>query len=76
MFEDRVMQYAIVGTLWGFLCGVGPLIYGVKHKKELLGVIGMFSCAASGAFLGVFLAVPVALIFFAVIVVVDSEKKQ
>ena len=69
-----MIDLAVLGALWGALCGVGPLIYAVKQKKELLGVLSLMLCMVAGVAVGVFLAVPVAGIMFAVIASGAGDK--
>lgn len=62
----NVFDMAVMGMMWGFLCGIAPLIYGVKNNKDTLGLVSLVLCAFSGAIFGVFLALPIAAIMFAI----------
>lgn len=73
MYQDRFFELMLMGILWGLICGVGPLIYGIKHKKEALGIISLIACGMAGAIFGVFLAVPLALIMFAIMTSIDPK---
>ena len=65
---------AIVGMGFGFICGVGPLVYGMKRKKEGMALASLVLCGVAGAIYGLFLAVPVAGIMFAVMS--DADKSN
>jgi hypothetical protein len=51
----------------GLICGLVPLIFGLKKGQQTMAIIAMFACVISGAFLGALLAIPVAAVFTIVI---------
>jgi hypothetical protein len=53
----------------GFACGKIPMAYATERKREGLGLAGMVSCVLSGMLGGCLLAMPVAMIFTLIIVV-------
>jgi len=57
------------GFVVGLLCGLVPFFVGRKKDRASLGVAGLIACVVSGLILGIILALPVAIIFTAVIVV-------
>ena len=60
---EKMMSYAIAGTIAGLLLGLIPLITGVKRGKQGLGIAGFFACTVSGGLLGIILAGPVCAVF-------------
>ncbi len=63
---DNVVTLAVFGMFWGILCGIGPMVIAINRKQEALGFLSLAACAASGAVLGLLLAIPVALVLSAV----------
>jgi hypothetical protein len=61
----RVQLY--IGLVAGILVGLLPLFLGRKRQQKKLGGVALLSCAVSGAAMGLLLALPVALVFTAVI---------
>jgi len=47
----------------GLLCGLLPLLVGLVRGHKFLALAGLFSCGVGGAAAGLFMAVPVALLF-------------
>lgn len=75
MGESALVQYAVMGVLWGVVCGIGPLVYAVRRGREGMAVVSVCLCAAAGAVFGVFLALPVALAMFAVLLAGENDRK-
>ena len=59
----------VFGTLFGALIGLVPFAVGRSNGQRDLGKIGFLSCCAGGAFLGLLLALPLAIVFTALILV-------
>lgn len=58
----------------GLLCGLIPLIMGLKRQQAVLAIIGFVLCIVAGLVLGILLAAPTAGIF-AWIIVSQAKKK-
>jgi hypothetical protein len=57
------LNFAILGSIVGFVCGAIPLCFGAAKRRIKTGVLGLICCTISGAILNIFLAIPVAAIF-------------
>ena len=57
----------ILGIIIGALCGLIPLYIGKKFNNKSLGKRGFVCCLISGTIAGVYLALPVSLIFTVII---------
>ncbi len=68
-----VATAAVVGLIVGAIAGLAPLIAGYFRSRLALGVIGFVASVVGGAILGLLLAVPVALVFTLVILLVRRE---
>jgi hypothetical protein len=68
----------IFGSLfWGCICGLLPLYEGKRIGRSWLGVAGFFTCLVSGGFFGLFLTLPVMILFTIVILILGRpESKQ
>jgi MFS family permease len=55
------------GFVVGALCGLLPLLVGLKKQRRGLALAGWISCVVAGLILGLLLAIPVALVFTVVI---------
>ncbi len=70
-----------IGTLFGgfvvgALCGLLPLIIGLKKQRRGLALTSCISCVVSGLILGLILAVPVSIIFTVVILCLKKPEEQ
>jgi hypothetical protein len=52
-----------VGAVLGVVCGLVPLIYGLNKGEKGLAWGGFGACIAGGLVLGIFLAIPAAIVF-------------
>ncbi len=64
------------GFVVGVLCGLLPLILGLKKQRCGLALTSCISCVVSGLILGLILAVPVSIIFTVVILFLKKPKEQ
>jgi ABC-type phosphate transport system permease subunit len=67
---------AVVGLIAGICCGLVPMALGVWKGRQVLGVVALVVCALCGAFLGLLLAVPVAIVFSLAIVLIPRERRM
>ena len=58
MTTENTRLLAAIGV--GVICGLWPLIKGLKNDQKKLGIWGMISCSVGGKILGVILALPIA----------------
>ena len=58
-----ISQYLFVGLVAGFVCGLIPLILGLKNQNRKLGIIGFILSLIAGLPLSLLGALPVAGIF-------------
>jgi hypothetical protein len=56
-------QYLIVGLIAGFICGLIPLILGLKNQNRKLGILGFILSLIAGLPLSLLGALPVAGVF-------------
>jgi len=56
-------QYLIIGLIAGFVCGLIPLILGLKNQNRKLGILGFILSLIAGLPLSLLGALPVAGIF-------------
>ena len=63
------------GLLAGTVCGLVPLAVGRWKRRVTLGVWALLFCMFSGGILGVILAVPVALIFSMITLVLGRPEE-
>ena len=70
LFEIRLSYYdlILINAAIGFIFGLIPLIISFFKKKIKLGIFGILSSTFSGAVLGLFLSVPVTILFVWLIV--------
>lgn len=67
----------VVGAVvMGALVGLIPLILGMKRGKTGLGVAGIISCIVGNFILGIFLSIPICIIFVVVILVLTRKKPE
>ena len=71
---DDVGTLALVGFIAGLLVGLVPLVSGFVKGRRNLGIIGLVACAVAGAFLGLLLAIPVAIVFTLFIFLSKRER--
>jgi hypothetical protein len=74
--DETVVQNALMGMLMGIICGMIPLILGLKKQREGLAIASVVICALSGAFLGLLLAAPASAILSVIIGTMDAPKKD
>jgi hypothetical protein len=60
----------------GCVCGLLPLLVGRRYGRAPLGIAGFFSCLGAGMLFGLFLALPVAIIFTVIIVVLGKSGNE
>lgn len=65
--QTTQIAFIVGGLIAGSLCGLIPLNAGLKNGKQTLAYVGLVSRIICGAILGLLLALPVALIFLAII---------
>lgn len=68
------MGITIGGIFAGVLCGLIPLVMATNKRSPVLGVLGFLICTASGIFLGLILAAPVA--FFMAIYLSNRPSRR
>ncbi len=56
-------QYLIVGLIAGFVCGLIPLILGLKNQNRKFGILGFILSIIAGLPFALFGALPVAGVF-------------
>jgi hypothetical protein len=62
--QQAMVVGKIVGAIVvGILCGLGPLIYGIRKGKVGLAIGGLLTCIVAGFILGIILAAPTAGLF-------------
>lgn len=61
--EAKFGTLLVAGLLAGLLCGLVPLIYGLRQDRSQLALLGLGASAVAGLVLGLILAIPVAGIF-------------
>lgn len=67
---------AIIGSLiGGALVGLIPLLFGMKKGQKTLAIVGFVCCVVGSFVLGVFLSVPVAIVFALIIYFKAKSKK-
>ena len=67
----------IVGALvMGFLVGLAPLILGVKRGRVGLGVTAIILCIIGNFIAGIFLSIPISIIFIIVILVLPRKQPE
>jgi predicted lipid-binding transport protein (Tim44 family) len=64
------------GLVAGALCGLLPLLLGMKKQRRGLALASWISCVLSGLILGLLLAVPVASVFTVVILCLKKPEQQ
>ncbi len=64
------------GFVVGTLCSVLPLVLAIKKKRPGLAVLSCICCIVSGLILGLILAVPVAVIFTVVIILLKKPNQS
>ena len=57
------------GFLIGALCGLVPLIVGLRKNKATLGTVGFVACIFGGIVFGIVLAAPIAIVFTVILCV-------
>lgn len=62
--------------LAGVICGLLPLFLGLSYKRLELGVIGLVACIIGGFIRGIFLAIPISVIFTVIILSLGSQAKR
>jgi hypothetical protein len=73
--DTAYMLGALCGAAFiGMVCGLMPLLVGINRKQVALGVVGFVCSAIGGAILNLLLALPVSLIFMAIILGVSSGE--
>ncbi|MDQ6787363.1 MAG: hypothetical protein M3033_11210 [Acidobacteriota bacterium] len=60
---EAILYLTILNTILGILFGLIPLILGIRRKKKSLGIYGLICSAIGGAILGLFLIIPVLIVF-------------
>ena len=66
--DGAFMAGVLVGALlMGVVIGLIPLIIGIVKEQRNLGIIGLVSCTVGNLILGLFLSIPIALIFSIII---------
>ncbi|QVK18181.1 hypothetical protein KHQ81_00230 [Mycoplasmatota bacterium] len=67
----EVNQLAVfIGAIGiGVIMGLIPLLVGISKDQKGLGIAGFISCIIGGFLLGIFLALPVAIVFLITILV-------
>ncbi|MDD3192770.1 MAG: hypothetical protein PHE47_02800 [Oscillospiraceae bacterium] len=63
----------VVGVVLGGLLGLVPLICGLVKKRTGLAISGFFACMVGGIVLGIFLAVPMCILFTVLIFVTKPQ---
>ncbi len=65
LFEIRLTYYdlILINTAIGFVLGLIPLVLGFFKKKIKLGLFGIIGSVVGGTILGIFLAIPITIIF-------------
>ncbi len=61
--NEAIFYASVVHAVLGFLLGLIPLITGFLKKEKSYGVFGFLGSLVGGAILGLFLSLPVAVIF-------------
>ena len=64
------------GFIVGGLCGLLPLLIGLKRQRPGLAWGSWISCVAAGLVLGLLLAVPVAIVFTVIILCLRKPERQ
>ena len=65
--EFNIVGFIIGILIAGIFCGLIPLITGIVKKRVPLGIAGFVSCLIGSGILGIFLAIPIAIIFTVII---------
>lgn len=65
LFEIKLTYYdlILINTAIGFVLGLIPLVLGFFKKKIKLGLFGIIGSVIGGTILGIFLAIPITIIF-------------
>ncbi|MEZ5429140.1 MAG: hypothetical protein R2747_23035 [Pyrinomonadaceae bacterium] len=73
----KIHPYTLI-YIWtgiGFVLGLIPLILGLVKKKASYGILGLVCSTVGGAILGIFLIVPVLIVFLFLILRKDPAEK-
>ncbi len=62
-YNQVLIYLSVINVILGFLFGAFPLIAGLLLKNRKYGIWGFIGSIIGGAFLGLFLSFPIALIF-------------
>ena len=77
IYEISFLVGLIIGALlMGTLLGLLPLILGIKRGKVGLGVAGIIACIVGHFIWGLFVSIPVSIIFAIVILILSRKKPE
>ena len=61
--QEFIFMGVVVGLVIGIICGAIPLYMGATKNQRRLGIAAFISCTVSGGILGLWLALPVSVVF-------------
>ena len=82
MSEDAAYQMGytigvlVGGLAIGALCGILPLVIGLKRNKRSLAIVSMATCIVGGLILGIFLALPVSIVWTVILLSLKAPQAR